>query len=183
MRRNPSSTSIATLVLAIAILLLSLAHPTHADAQRRRADIRPMFGVAGEGAGFIDQAQGLMGGVGVHAGVHLYGLELYGLSQGFVGALVGGPRDGNVEGILWNSGMIGFGVGAFHLAGGPSLDFAWGCQSVNAAPSCYHGIAMLGGDARLALVFSPIAITFDVHPTLYRDSTVTSFVLGVGFEL
>ncbi len=158
--------------------LLSFAAAAPAQAQ----DVRLLAGVAAEGGGFVDRSDGLMGGVGVHFGIHIFGFELFGLSQGFIGSIMGGPNSGSVEGVLWHSGMLGFGVGPFHLAVGPSLDFAWGCRDQNAGARCYNGDALFGLDGRAALVFGSFSVSVDVHPTFYGSSTVTGIVLGLGWE-
>jgi hypothetical protein len=152
-----------------------------------RAEAQPgpvgfMGGIAAEGGGFVDRSQGLMGGAGVHLGVHFFGVEVYGLSQGFIGSVVAGPHNGALQGVLWNSAMLGFGVAFFHLGVGPSLDFAWGCGDQNDGSLCYSGAPMIGIDGRAALVFGPVALSIDIHPTFYREGTVTGIVGGVGWE-
>jgi hypothetical protein len=115
--------------------------------------------------------------------VHIHGFELYGLTQGFIGSLVVGDRRGEMEGLWWNSAMLGFGAGPFHLAAGPSLDFAWGCSdSVNGA-TCYHGAPLFGIDGRAALQFGHFEVSANVHPTFYGGSTVTGITLGLGWAI
>lgn len=174
-----------TLPLFALVASLALATTSLASAQERPHGhpVRPMFGIAGEGGGFVDQAGGFMGGIGVHAGIHLFGFEVYGLSQGFLGSLTMGPHSGAMQGLLWNSAMIGFGVGPFHLAAGPSLDFAWGCEDDQNGASCYHGTPLYGADARVALQFGHFEVSANVHPTFYGRSTVTGITLGVGFAI
>ncbi len=171
------------LLATLALGATSVASAQEPAPHRTGRPVHAMFGVAGEGGGFVDQASGLMGGVGVHAGIHLFGLEVYGLSQGFLGGLTVGPHSGAMQGILWSSAMLGFGVGPFHLAAGPSLDFAWGCEDDQNGASCYHGTPLYGADARLALQFGHCEVSANVHPTFYGRSTVTGITLGLGFAL
>lgn len=174
-----------SLTLLLCIAGCALAMPTRAEAQRvevvRHRHVYLIAGVGGELGGFVDQATGLMGGAQVHVGVHVYGLEVYGLTQGFVGSIVGSPHGGTVEGLAWNSAMLGFGAGVFHLAAGPSLDFAWGCSDTSNGAGCYRGDYLLGFDARVALQFGHFEVSANVHPTLYGRSTVTGITVGVGW--
>lgn len=170
-------------ILALSLSLLSLS-ATRASAQElvpRPSPVHVMVGVGGDGGGFFDRAGGLMGGAHVYAGIHFFGVEIYGLSQGFIGSLTMGPHSGSVEGIVWNSAMLGFGVGPFHLAAGPSLDFAWGCSDDQAGADCYHGAAMFGLDGRLALQFGNFEVSTNIHPTFYGSSTVTGLSVGLGW--
>ena len=175
---------VAAACVASALLLGALA-PSAADAQvvyaPRPRPVRLILGVGAEGGGFVDQATGLMGGGQIHAGVHFFGVEVYGLSQGFVGSLTAGPHSGEVQGLMWNSAMFGFGVGVFHLAAGPSLDFAWGCADNNGTASCYRGDYLFGIDGRIALQFGGFEVSANVHPTFYGRSTVTGITLGLGW--
>lgn len=171
------------LLALVGALALGATSPASAQSSAHGRRVHTMFGIAGEGGGFVDQAGGWMGGVGVHAGIHLYGFEVYGLSQGFLGSLTMGPHSGAMQGILWNSAMFGFGVGPFHLAAGPSLDFAWGCEDDQNGASCYHGTPLYGADARVALQFGHFEVSANVHPTFYGHSTVTGITLGLGFAL
>lgn len=175
-RKNALALVLATLAV------LSFAAP--ARAQRlvvRERPVHLLAGVGGELGGFVDQATGLVGGAQVHVGVHVHGLEIYGMTQGFVGSLVGDPHGGEVQGIAWSSAMLGFGVDVFHLAIGPSLDFAWGCTDTRNGAGCYRGDLLLGFDARVALQFGHFEVSADVHPTLYGRSTVTGITLGLGW--
>jgi hypothetical protein len=168
----------APIALSLFVAAMALGTSSRAEAQ-----VHLIAGVEGEGGGFVDRSEGAIGGVGAHLGVHIVGFELYGLSQAFIGGLTAGPNSGSVTGLWWNSAMIGFGAGPFHLAAGPSLDFAWGCRDQNDAGRCYHGDNLFGLDGRVALQLASFLVSFDVHPTFYRGSTVTAFVFGVGWEL
>jgi hypothetical protein len=184
-----STSLLTTLPFALALALSPLAPPAQAEAQTRVVEVvtprpRPIHLIAGigaEGGGFVDQASGLMGGAQMHFGVHLFGFEMYGLTQGFIGSLTVGSHQGSMEGLLWNSAMFGFGVGVFHLAAGPSLDFAWGCSDTNGDAGCYHGAPLYGINGRLALQFGSFEVSANVHPTFYGRSTVTGITVGLGW--
>jgi hypothetical protein len=182
--RSKSPLPLALVLGALALAPLSVAHAQMAPAPAPRArHVHLLFGVGAEGGGFVDQATGLMGGAQLHVGIHLYGFEVYGLTQGFIGSLVAGDHRGQVEGLWWNSAMFGFGAGPFHLAAGPSLDFAWGCRDDNGQAGCYHGSPLYGIDARLALQFGSFEVSANVHPTFYGRSTVTGITLGLGWAI
>ena len=187
------TTRAAQLALALALALAATAFipASHALAdeddyeeydEHRRA-VRLMAGVGAEGGGFVDQAFGLMGGGQVHFGVHIHGFELYGITQGFVGSLMyNGSHSGSATGLLWNSVMFGFGTHRFHIAVGPSLDFAWGCTDSLGSTGCYNSNGPLFGvDVRLALQFGEFELSVNVHPTFYGKSTVTAITVGVGW--
>lgn len=176
-RRSP-----AVLGLSLLLGLAALASASTAQAQPPPPPVYFIGGIAAEGGGLVDRSQGLMGGAGLHLGIHFFGVEIFGLSQGFIGSLVTGPHSGSAQGLLWNSAMFGFGVGVFHLAAGPSLDFAWGCEDQIGDARCYHGAPLIGIDGRAALVFGPFSVSIDVHPTFYRGGTVTGIVAGIGVE-
>lgn len=184
MTSRPRSTALA-LTLALGTLTLgTLAPVSHADAQqlvRRGHPVRLIAGVGAEGGGFVDQSMGLMGGAQMHFGVHFYGVEIYGLTQGFVGDVLSAGHNGSMQGVLWNSAMFGFGAGVFHLAAGPSLDFAWGCSDTSSGTDCYNGAPLYGIDARVALQFGNFELSANVHPTFYGRSTVTGITLGLGW--
>jgi hypothetical protein len=172
------------LALALVTLAVALAPLSAARAQELVTRPRPvhlMLGVGAEGGGFVDQASGLMGGGQVHAGIHFFGVEIYGLTQGFVGSLMVGSHSGEIQGLLWSSAMFGFGAGPFHLAAGPSLDFAWGCTDSANGADCYHGAPLYGIDARMALQFGSFEVSANVHPTFYGHSTVTGITVGLGW--
>ncbi len=180
---NPRRTQLS---LALVSLLGALALAPMSSASAQELEVRPrpvhlMLGVGAEGGGFVDQQQGLMGGAQVHAGIHFFGVEIYGLSQGFIGSIMAGEHRGTVQGLLWNSAMFGFGVGVFHLAAGPSLDFAWGCTANDGGSACYNGSPLFGIDGRLALQFGSFEVSANVHPTFYGQSTVTGITLGLGW--
>jgi hypothetical protein len=173
-------------VLALALSSLAFAPRSTALAQPAPAAPRPspvrlMLGVGAEGGGFVDQASGLMGGAQVHAGVHFFGVEIYGLSQAFIGGLTMGSHRGEVQGLWWNSAMLGFGAGPFHLAAGPSLDFAWGCSDEQGGADCFHGAPLYGIDGRVALALGSFELSANVHPTFYGHSTVTGITVGIGW--
>lgn len=173
--------------LSLAFVLSSSALGTAVSvAQAEEVEVPSPVGlIAGFGlefGGFVDQAEGLMGGGNLHLGVHFFGVEIYGLIQGFMGSYLGGPHDGVVVGMLWNSAMFGFGVEMFHLAVGPSLDYAWSCANSALVANCYQGNPLFGLDARAAVQLGGFSISLDVHPSFYGPSTVTAIVLGVGFE-
>ena len=66
-------------------------------------------------------------------------LAIYLQSHGLVGVLTAGPESGSAQGVLWNTAMLGVHFGPLHLALGPSLDFAWGCDSQQ---GCVDGDAL-----------------------------------------
>ena len=149
-----------------------------------RAHAQPVRLIAGvniEGGGFVGRTEGALGGIGVHAGIHLYGFEVYGLSQGLLGSVTAGPHRAALQGVSWNSVMLGFGAGPFHLAVGPSLDFAWGCSEQTGDGSCYRGDGLFGLDGRVAVELDHFAISVDVHPTFYQSSAVLGVVFGLGW--
>ena len=170
-----------SLALAVASTSLGIAAPI-AHAEAPQGPVRLIAGFGLEFGGFVDQAEGLAGGGNLHLGVHFFGVEIYGLIQGLMGSYLGGPHDGVVVGMLWNSAMFGFGASIFHLAVGPSLDYAWSCTNSAVETNCYQGNPLFGLDARASIQVDGFALTLDVHPTLYGPSTVTAIVLGVGFE-
>lgn len=182
MKQTRSSLSLS-LIVACATLGLSSpiarAEDAHRDAQ---PPVRLLAGFGLQFGGFIDQAEGLMGGGNLHLGVHFYGAEIYGLVQGFMGSYLGGPHDGVVVGMLWNSAMFGFGAGPFHLAVGPSIDYAWSCANTESVTNCYQGNPLFGLNARASVQLGGFALTLDVHPSFYGPSTVTALVIGAGFE-
>jgi hypothetical protein len=183
---NPRSKNPLVLALVLGGLALAPFCSSTAHAQELAPRPRPvhlMLGIGAAGGGFVDQAGGLMGGAQVHVGIHFFGVEIYGLSQGFVGSLVMGSHSGEVQGLLWNSAMFGFGAGPFHLAAGPSLDFAWGCSDNDGGADCYHGAPLYGIDARMALQFGHFEVSANVHPTFYGQSTVTGITLGLGWAI
>jgi hypothetical protein len=172
---------VAVVVAALALSLAALSAPSRAEAQ----PIRLLAGIGAEGGVLLDHTEGAIGGLGAHLGVHILGFELYALTQGFVGALTDGPHQGSMQGLSWTSAMLGFGAGPFHLAAGPSLDFAWGCRDANGGSRCFDssGDPLAGIDARAALVFGNFSISVDAHPTFYRSNVVTGIVLGLGASL
>jgi len=181
--RSKHSLALVSLLGALALAPLSLAHAQESLEVVHRRPVHLILGIGVEGGGFVDQASGLMGGAQVHVGIHFFGVEIYGLSQGFIGSLMVGNHQGQVEGISWNSAMLGFGVGVFHLAAGPSLDFAWGCSDSSNGAQCFQGAPLFGIDGRLALQFGSFEVSANVHPTFYGHSTVTGITLGLGWAL
>lgn len=176
------------LALALALTAVALTPASHAQADdyeyRHSRRIHLLLGIGAEGGGFVDQSWGLMGGGQVHAGVHIHGFEMYGLTQAFFGSLTTSGHASNMTGLMWNSAMFGFGAGVFHIAAGPSLDFAWGCTDPSPAigdGGCYNGAPLWGIDARIALQFGMFEVSANVHPTFYGRSTVTGITLGLGW--
>lgn len=160
-------------LLPAALLALLAGLPVSASAQA------PVVAIAAEGGGFVGDAQGAMGGVGVRAGVAFDAFSLVLQSQGFVGALTEGPRGGTATGVLWNSLMLGLTFGFFQIGAGPSLDFGWGCDQVG----CYHGTPLFGLDGRIALGFEHFVVSVDVHPTWIDGEVVVGLVGGLGWQL
>lgn len=180
MKHKLASLSLAFVLSSSALgSSVSVARADEVDAP---SPVRLIAGFGLEFGGFVDQAEGLMGGGNLHLGVQFFGVEIYGLVQGFMGSYLGGPHDGVVVGMLWNSAMFGFGVDMFHLAVGPSIDYAWSCANSALVSNCYQGNPLFGLNARAAIQLGGFAITLDVHPSFYGPSTVTAIVLGVGFE-
>lgn len=164
------------LALPLALAAALFFAPSAGQAQRLIA------GLSAEGGGFVGESQGIIGGAGLRLGFGIGPFELYAQHQGFVGALSAGPESGSGQGLLFNSLMLGLGLGPFHIAAGPSLDFAWGCSADQSSSSCYRGDWLPGLDVRAAIQVGHLALSVNVHPTLYGSSAVTALVFGAGWE-
>lgn len=146
-----------------------------------RAEAQVVFGISGEGGGFVGHAQGVMGGVALRLGVApTESFAIYLQSHGLIGTLTGGIHEGTATGVLWNTAMAELRAGAVHLAIGPSIDFAWGCA---AQESCYAGTPALGLDGRIAVQVGHFLLSVDAHPTFLDQGVVLGVVGGLGWEL
>ena len=168
-------------LVGAAISIASTTTASTALAQDGPAPVGIFGGAGVELGGFADHSEGLMAGVGVHVGTRVLGGEIFGLMQGFVGGLLSGPHTGSAQGLLWSSAMFGLGVGPLHIAFGPSLDIAWGCDQQD--ERCFRGAPLLGFDVRGAVHFGTSFVSLDLHPTFYEEGTVTAIVAGVGWQL
>lgn len=158
--------------------VLALASLTAAPSTAR-ADF--VFGVSVEGGGFVGPEQGAMGGLALRLGADIAGpLSIYLQSHGFVGRLTGGPNGGSAQGVMWNTAMADLHFGPLHLAVGPSLDLAWGCEQ---STGCFNGSPLFGLDGRVALQFDHLMLSVDVHPTFVNGDVVTGIVGGLGWQL
>ncbi|MDQ3030825.1 MAG: hypothetical protein M3Y87_00245 [Myxococcota bacterium] len=168
--------SLASLALSFVLATVAPCAPS-----RAAADGPVVVGISAEGGGFLGDVQGALGGVAVRLGVRpLPWLSVYAQSHGLAGVLTSGPRGGSAQGVLWNTAMIGTHLGPLHLAGGPSLDFAWGCGE---QAGCIRGAPLFGLDARAALHLDPLVVSIDVHPTWISGEPVVGMVGGLGWEL
>jgi hypothetical protein len=165
------------LALALALGLAAPLAPSRAEAQGPL-----VLGFSGEGGGFVgNDAEGALGGLAVRLGVRPTGLiSIYLQTHGLAGVLTAGPEGGSAQGMLWNTAMLGFHFGALELAVGPSIDFAWGCESQR---GCVRGSPLFGLDGRVAVHLGSLVISADVHPTWVEGTPVVAFVGGLGWDL
>ncbi|UJR78225.1 hypothetical protein [Sandaracinus amylolyticus] len=174
---SPRSRFLAAFGLVFA---LSCAAP-FVSPPRASADGPLVLGFSGEGGGFVTDPQSAMGGLALRLGVRpIPLLSIYLQSHGLIGALTAGPESGSAQGVLWNTAMLGVHFGPLHLAFGPSLDFAWGCDTQE---GCVDGDLLFGLDGRVALHFGSLVLSADVHPTWIDDDIVVGLVGGLGWQL
>jgi hypothetical protein len=151
------------------------------SARAERAEAQPgwLLGLSGEGGALVGDAEGALGGIAVRVGAQLGTFSIYAQSHGLLGRVTAGPESGSLQGLLWNTAMLGLTFGVFHVAAGPSVDFGWGCEG----QGCYRGSMLFGLDGRFALHFDHLVISADVHPTWVRGEPIVGVVGGLGWQL
>jgi hypothetical protein len=168
--------SLAVLSLGLALPVAAIAAPLgRAEAQSTGL----VLGVTGEGGAFVGDAHSAVGGLAFRLGMQAGSLAIYAQSHGLIGRVIAGPESGSLQGLLWNTAMLGLTLGVFHIAVGPSMDFGWGCEG----QGCYHDSPLFGLDGRIALRFDHLVVSADVHPTWVDGSPIVGVVGGLGWQL
>lgn len=175
----------------VTVLMSSLAAPALAQWTDRDGDgyyyYQPHFrwGISGAGGGFAGPVTGLYGGLQVRLGAQLTeGFAMYYMGQALVGSFIPSSAGASLVGIALNSLMFEGRVGRhFQFAGGPSLDFLWGCDGTPVNGACGSTPVYFGLDGRVGLHFHPLTISFDVHPMFFRpDAVDVLLILGIGVD-
>ena len=160
------------LTFALATVGLVAGPPARAEAQSF------VGGLSAVGGGFAGTPDGAVGGAQLRLGFEADAFEMFAQFSGLVGSVLSGPNGGTVQGLLWNSVLLGGHVGVLHLGIGPSADLAWGCDT---GTGCFDGLPLFGIDARVALNLGPVVVSAQLHPTWLRDIPVWGALGGVGF--
>jgi len=143
------------------------------------------WGISAAGGGFAGSIDGLYGGGQARFGVQFTdGFAVYYQGQGLIGSFIPTSNGASLVGISLNSVMFEARLGRhFELAGGPSLDFLWGCDGTPVNGTCGTSNTFFGLDGRIAGHFRPFTVSFDVHPMFFRsDAAAVLMILGLGVD-